>query len=93
MISSRIQQQLRPTNQLRPAAAQAMQNIVREGRSGAAADETHDGDFGAGDYPFGTDGDRPFVDEAQQAGRVQPWMWAVGGFGVALLIAKLAFGR
>lgn len=81
--------------QRRPTVLQeSLANRIRET---AAADQRsdvmHEGDYGAGDYPFGTEGDRPFVDEAQQAGRIQPWMFAAGGFALALVAAKLVFGR
>lgn len=72
-------------------------NRIREAsEADQRSDATHEGDYGAGDYPFGTEGDRPFVDEAQQTGRVQPlqpWILAVGGFALAMVAAKLVFGR
>jgi hypothetical protein len=60
--------------------------------SSPAASES--GDYGASDYPFqGSEGDRPFVDEAQQASRMKPWLFVAGGFAVALVVARFAFGK
>lgn len=87
--------------QIRAQATQSTSPVKREllqrsilavnpgSNADAAAEEaTHDGDYGAADYPFqGSEGDRPFVDEMQaRLGGGVLW-YALGGLvgGIAIM--------